>query len=228
MSNSLTLVRDLGEKKLATLTEGGMVKQELTNYYNSMMTVGRATWDAYDAFALAYANMASEKDAKGEPRFKTKGQFYDFVGVNDSTGSLILRAVKFNSEFRIDDKSLRELGFTACKVDMLSHVGADDMVSFLSAISEITKSKDIRTLADMSDASLKALIKRWKDAGKPAKFKSMDDKKQEKQEKQETTQETTQEATREAIFSYIDGYTGGDTEKIKDLIKMIKKHYGIR
>ena len=248
MSN-LVLSRELSEKKLATLTEG-LVKENLNTYFTSMQGIAKSTWTAYKAFSVAYANMASEKVKNPEgleiDRFKTKGQFYDFVGVNDSTGSLMLRAVGFNAVFSIDGKSLEDMGFSAGKVDMLSRVGeykpakgeeaaTYDAATFTKFLNYVAKriGLDITALATMSDASLKALIKEWTEEGKPEEPKPMQEK-QEKQEKQETIeekQETTeekQEITRETIFSYIDGYTGGDLKKVSELIKMIKKHYGIR
>ena len=105
--NTLVVSQELNEKKLATLVNP-TVKEALNSYYGELQTIGKATWQAYKSFALAYANMGKEKvtgkDGKEVDRFKTKGQFYEFVGVNDSTGSLMLRAVAFNEVCEIDGK----------------------------------------------------------------------------------------------------------------------------
>ena len=210
---NLTMLRVLGEQKLATLSEG-VVKSALTNYYNDMISVESSTWEAYKSFALAYANMQSVKNSDGSDRFPTKGRFYDFVGVNDSTGSLMLRAVGFNAVFSLNEQSLEEMGFSACKVDMLSRVGAYkaakdstkeatyDAVLFTKFMSYVatrfTDSKGNVTikfedLATISDASLRALISDWDKAGKPDKYvvtkSAIKEQTQEQTQEQEQTEE---------------------------------------
>ena len=180
MSN-IIISKDLNEQKLATLTND-VVKSNLTNYYNELQSIGKATWNAYKSFALAYASMSKETvvnaDGQQVERFKTKGQFYDFVGVNDSTGSLMLRAVAFNEMVQIDGKRLEEYGFTAGKVDMLSRVGQDDFTTFLSYCASCDYGT-LETLAGISDKSLRAIIKQWEDDGKPDKRKPMSSKQDE-------------------------------------------------
>ena len=165
---SIIISKDLNEAKLATLNND-VVKSNLTNYFNELQSIGKATWNAYKSFALAYASMSKETvvnaDGQQVERFKTKGQFYDFVGVNDSTGSLMLRAVAFNEVVQIDNKRLEEYGFTAGKVDMLSRVGKDDFATFLSYCVSCDYGT-LETLAGISDKSLRAIIKQWEDEGR--------------------------------------------------------------
>ena len=195
---TLTISQELNEKKLATLNNA-TVKEALNSYYGELQTIGKATWQAYKSFAVAYANMGKEKvigkDGKEVERFKTKGQFYDFVGVNDSTGSLMLRAVAFNEKCLIDGKRLEEYGFTAGKVDMLSRVD-EDMVTFLSYCKSC-KYGSLEELAGISDKSLRAIIKQWEDAGRPAKYVPMKEAKTKEAKTEETKQETKEAKTEE-------------------------------
>ena len=246
MSN-ITMLRVLGEQKLSTLAEG-VVKSALTDYYHNMISIDNSTWEAYKAFALAYANMASVKKDDGQDRFPTKTAFYDFVGVNDSTGSLMLRAVGFNAVFSLDEMSLEEMGFSACKVDMLSRVGEykpskeagkeatfDAMLfsKFMAYVAtRFTDSKGNRTiefrdLAEMSDASLRSLIKDWNEAGKPNRYVEAKPVKQEPKQEQELKQEQEQEpkqepVTREAILASALEYIGNDKAKVNSFIKWLK------
>ena len=228
---NIIISKNLNEQKLATLTND-VVKANLTNYYNELQSIGKATWNAYKSFALAYASMSKETvinaDGKQVERFKTKGQFYEFVGVNDSTGSLMLRAVAFNEVVQIDGKRLEEYGFTAGKVDMLSRVGQDDFLTFLS----YCKSCDygtLETLAGLSDKSLRAIIKQWEDEGKPDKRKPMlskqdkQDKQDEpKQDKQDEPKDEPKDVKREYILEMSLHYTGLDTKSINDFCKWLK------
>ena len=225
MSN-IIISKDLNEQKLAALNNE-VVKSNLTNYFNELQTIGRATWSAYKSFALAYASMAKETvvnaDGQQVERFKTKGQFYDFVGVNDSTGSLMLRAVAFNEMVQIDGKRLEEYGFTAGKVDMLSRVGQDDFTTFLSYCGSCDYGT-LETLAGISDKSLRAIIKQWEDEGKPDKRKPMSVKQDEPKDepKDESKDEPKQDIKREDILEMSLHYTGLDTKAINDFCKWLK------
>ena len=251
---NLVISHELASSKIALLNNV-TVRNGVQGYFNAMLSVNKSTWDANNALVVAFNNMTKEEvvDSEGNtvPRFKTKGQFYDFVGIDDSKGSDIVRGVAFNVknlwqdyivledgavEYVTEDGnpvmvSYEDMGFTFSKVVILSRID-EDIPKLLSYIKDIDPTcKGIKYIKTLSDGSLKALIKRWSDDGKPEHVPPM-----KKAQEQEKAQEITRERILSDILAYM-GYTSPDNVydskktddmmKAVDVLKWLKSQLGI-